>query len=195
MHDALAEAHKSLHECNEVPVGCVFVLNNVIISRGHNLVNRTANPTRHAEFICIDETLKYCKERNIAYEDIFKQLTVVVTVEPCIMCMSALYSFKVKEIIYGCKNDRFGGFTVVNVANFVKPKTTLLRGVMEEQAMKLLKDFYMGENPAAPVSAKRKKEIKLAKAAMEEAVVANGETVVAQTEALVAKAESVVAKA
>lgn len=168
MHDALAEAHKSLHEFNEVPVGCVFVLNNVIISRGHNLVNKTANPTRHAEFICIDETLKYCKERNVAHEDIFKELTVVVTVEPCIMCMSALYSFKVKEIIYGCKNDRFGGFTVVNVANFVKPDTTLVRGVMEDQAMKLLKDFYMGENPAAPISAKRKKEIKMAKAAMTE---------------------------
>lgn len=170
MHDALFEARKSLHEFNEVPVGCVFVHNNAIISRGHNLVNKTANPTRHAEFICIDETLKYCKERNLKFEDVFKEVTVVVTVEPCIMCMSALYSFKVKEIIFGCKNDRFGGFTVVNVANFVKPDTTLLKGVMEDQAMKLLKDFYMGENPAAPMSAKRKKEIKLAKS-VEEVVV------------------------
>jgi tRNA(Arg) A34 adenosine deaminase TadA len=49
MKEALKEAHKSLHEFNEVPVGCVFVYNNEIIARGHNLVNKTKNATRHAE--------------------------------------------------------------------------------------------------------------------------------------------------
>ena len=157
MLDALAEAKKSLYEFKEVPVGCVFVYDDEIIARGHNLVNKTANPTRHAEFVCIDATLKYCSEKNLEHESVFKDLTVVVSVEPCIMCMSALYNLKVKEIIYGTKNDRFGGATVLNVADLVKPETIVIGGVMEDEALQLLKEFYQGENPAAPVPAKQRK--------------------------------------
>lgn len=159
MSEALAEARKSLHEFNEVPVGCVFIYDNEIIARGHNLVNKTANPTRHAEFVCIDETLHFCKQKQLESENVFKDVTVVVTVEPCIMCMSALYNLNVAEIIYGCKNDRFGGSTVVDVADLLKPKkTSITSGVCEDEAMQLLKDFYQLENPAAPVPAKQKKK-------------------------------------
>lgn len=158
MREALIEAKKSLYEFNEVPVGCVFIFNNEIIARGHNLVNKTVNPTRHAEFICIDEVLEYCKKTELKSDDVFKDVTVVVTVEPCIMCMSALYSLKIREIIYGCKNDRFGGSTVVNVADYMKPQTKVTSGVFEDEAMQLLKEFYQGENPLAPVSAKQKKK-------------------------------------
>jgi tRNA-specific adenosine deaminase 2 len=157
MQEALIEARKSLHVFNEVPVGCVFVFEDKIIARGHNLVNKTVNPTRHAEFICIDGVLEYSRENGLQFEDVFKGVTVVVTVEPCIMCMSALFDLRVKEIIYGCKNDRFGGSTVVNVAEFVKPQTKVTSGVSEDEAMQLLKEFYQGENPAAPVSAKQKR--------------------------------------
>lgn len=158
MVDALAEAKKSLYEFNEVPVGCVFVHNNQIIARGHNLVNKTANPTRHAEFVCIDGVLEYCKINDLKSEDVFKETSVIVTVEPCIMCMSALFNLKIKDIVYGCKNDRFGGSTVVNVADFLKSQTVVTSGVCQAEAMKLLKEFYQGENPAAPVSAKQRKK-------------------------------------
>lgn len=160
MLEALVEARKSLHEFNEVPVGCVFIFNGEIISRGHNLVNKTANPTRHAEFVCIDGTLNYCKEHELKSADVFKELTVAVTVEPCIMCMSALLDLNVKEIVYGCRNDRFGGSTVVNVSNFIRSQTKITNGIYEDEAMKLLKDFYQGENLAAPVSAKQKRKDK-----------------------------------
>lgn len=158
MLEALKEAKKSLFEFNEVPVGCVFIYNNQIIARGHNLVNKTANPTRHAELICIDGVLKYCKENQLNHQDIFNEIIVVVSVEPCIMCMSALYNLKVKEVIFGCKNDRFGGSTVINVADFIDSKTKVQGGVHEEYAMELLKQFYQMENPSAPVSAKSRKK-------------------------------------
>lgn len=156
----MIEAKKSLHEFNEVPVGCVFIYKDQIIARGHNLVNKTANPTRHAEFVCIDEVLAFCKKNDLKSEEVFSGTTVVVTVEPCIMCMSALYSLKIKEIVYGCKNDRFGGSTVVNVAEMLKSDTKLTGEVREDEAMQLLKDFYQGENPAAPISAKQRKKNK-----------------------------------
>lgn len=158
MREALLEAKKSLHEFNEVPVGCVFIHNNEIISRGHNLVNKTANPTRHAEFVCIDGVLDYCKQEELNSDNVFKATTVVVTVEPCIMCMSALYNLNVKKIIYGCRNDRFGGSTVLNVCEFINAETQVEGGLFEDEAMQLLKDFYQMENPAAPVSAKQKRK-------------------------------------
>jgi tRNA-specific adenosine deaminase 2 len=159
MLEALKEAKKSLFEFNEVPVGCVFLYNNQIIARGHNLVNKTANPTRHAEFVCIDDVLNYCKQNQLNHQDVFKDIIVVVSVEPCIMCMSALFNLKVKEIYFGCKNDRFGGSTVVNVADYIKTETKVQGGVFEEDAMELLKQFYQMENPAAPISAKSRKKM------------------------------------
>lgn len=157
MDDALIEAKKA-NLINEVPVGCIFIYNNEIIARGCNLVNKTKNATRHAEFVCIDQVLNYSKEKNIDYNEIFKNISVIVTVEPCIMCASALYNLNVKEIIYGCPNDRFGGKSVIDVGAIMNRNDILIRGgVRSDEAMDLLKEFYKGENPSAPVPKCRKK--------------------------------------
>lgn len=157
MEEALIEAKKSLYEFSEVPVGCVFVLNNQIIARGHNLVNETKNATRHAEFVCIDKVLEFCKSNDKDASEIFQEISVIVTVEPCIMCAAALYDLKVKEISYGCRNDRFGGSTVLDVAEIVQTNTKLEGGFRESEAMDLLKEFYKGQNPAAPVPKDKRK--------------------------------------
>lgn len=157
MEEALKEAKKSLYEFQEVPVGCVFVQNNnEIIARGHNLVNETKNATRHAELVCIDQVLEKIESDNEDYKEVFKEISVIVTVEPCIMCAAALYDLNVKEIIYGCRNDRFGGSTVLDVAQLLKPTTTITGGLRENEAMELLKEFYKGQNPVAPVPKDKK---------------------------------------
>lgn len=150
MEDALIAAKKA-NEINEVPVGCVFVYQNKIIASACNLVNATKNATRHAEFICIDKVLEFCQETSLNYNKVFQEISVIVTVEPCIMCAAALYNLKVKEIIYGCANERFGGETVVNVSNFLKSEVPMRGGVRADEALILLKEFYKGENPTAPV--------------------------------------------
>lgn len=155
MEDALENARDAIKQ-NEVPVGCVFIHNNEIIAYGANLVNKTKNATRHAEFICIDQVLKYCKQNNLNHTDVFRKITVVVTVEPCIMCAAALEQLKVNEIIFGCKNDRFGGTTVLNVFDLLKSGVIVRGNVRKDEAMDLLKEFYKGENPSAPVPKKRK---------------------------------------
>lgn len=155
MEDALANARDAIKQ-NEVPVGCVFVYNNEIIAYGANLVNKTKNATRHAEFICIDQVLEYCKCNHLNHTDVFRKITVVVTVEPCIMCAAALDQLKVNAIIFGCKNDRFGGTTVLNVFDILKSDVTVRGNVRTDEAMDLLKEFYKGENPSAPVPKKRK---------------------------------------
>lgn len=155
MNDAI-ENGRAAKEQNEVPVGCVFVYQDKIIAYGANLVNKTKNATRHAEFICIDQVLDYCKQQNLKYSDIFREISVIVTVEPCIMCAAALNQLQVKEIIFGCVNDRFGGKTVLDVFNLLKSNIRLRGNVRADEAMELLKEFYKGENPSAPVP-KRKK--------------------------------------
>lgn len=155
MNDALQNG-RAANEQNEVPVGCVFVYQDKIIAYGANLVNKTKNATRHAEFICIDQVLDYCRQHKLKYSDIFRDISVIVTVEPCIMCAAALNQLQVKEIIFGCVNDRFGGKTVLNVFDLLKSNITLQDNVRADEAMDLLKEFYKGENPSAPIP-KRKK--------------------------------------
>lgn len=156
MEDALINARQA-NELGEVPVGCIFVYRDEIIAYGANLVNKTKNATRHAEFICIDQVLEYCKQKNISnVEEVFAEITVVVTVEPCIMCAAALDNLKVKEVIYGCANDRFGGKTVLDVYSLLNSKIKIIGNVRPDEAMDLLKEFYKGQNPSAPTPKPRK---------------------------------------
>lgn len=136
----------------EVPVGCIFVYKGDVIALGRNTVNETKNATRHAEINCIDQVYDYCKNYSLDFNIVFSELSVYVTVEPCIMCAAALYSLKVKSIIFGCRNDRFGGQTVFNIADVLNPVTTVKGGYREKEAMELLKEFYKGTNPSAPPS-------------------------------------------
>lgn len=136
----------------EVPVGCIFVHNRTVLATGRNTVNITRNATRHAEINCIDEVNEYCKINNLNVNEIFKEISVYVTVEPCIMCAAALYDLNVKCIVFGCKNDRFGGQTVFDVGAVYTKSTIVKGGHREDEAMALLKEFYKGTNPSAPLA-------------------------------------------
>lgn len=127
----------------EVPVGCVLVQDGQCIAKARNEVNETRNATRHAELVCLGQ----CSEVTD-----LSQCTVYVTVEPCAMCAAALYCARVRRIVFGCKNDRFGGATVVDVAALLQPHlappmTVLQGGYRAEDAMALLQAFYRGQNP------------------------------------------------
>ncbi|XP_074101712.1 tRNA-specific adenosine deaminase 2 [Cotesia typhae] len=150
METALKEAKNSLR-AGEVPVGCLFIYKDQVIASGSNTVNETHNATRHAEMNCIDQVIKYCKDRSLEYQDVFKSVDVVVTVEPCIMCAAALHQLKVVSITYGCTNDRFGGCkSVLEVAPIYESGVEIVGGLKAEEAMNLLKEFYKGTNPNAP---------------------------------------------
>ncbi len=59
--------------------------------------------TRHAEFVAIDEMLQNHPLHAIQETDLY------VTVEPCIMCASALRQYRIRRVFFGCGNERFGG--------------------------------------------------------------------------------------
>jgi len=150
MLEAFQEAKLALN-VGEVPVGAIFydIESQKIVARGCNSVNATKNATRHAEFNCIDQVV----DSNSRWENI----VVYVNVEPCIMCASALVDLKVAAVFFGCNNDRFGGCgSVLNVSDLLSSKRTLFKGGFRHlEAVDLLKNFYKGENPNAPIE-KRK---------------------------------------
>jgi len=128
----------------EVPVGCIFIdSDGNILASGRNTVNETKNATRHAEINCMDTIVKS------GFLDKLSNMTVVVTVEPCIMCAAMLINVGCANIIYGCANDRFGGCGTVLAVPGLK-NCQIQSGLYANQAMDLLKQFYKGQNPNAP---------------------------------------------
>ncbi|KAF9356223.1 tRNA(adenine34) deaminase [Mortierella sp. AD094] len=83
------------HSVNEVPVGCIFVHTPTgkIIGKGRNRTNESLNGTRHAEFEGIDMILsqeEYRVQTQDPSKNFWKDVTLYVTIEPCVMCASAL---------------------------------------------------------------------------------------------------------
>lgn len=102
MREAIETATSALTQ-DETPVGCVFVHRGAIIGRGTNETNKSMNGTRHAEFVAINQILSEHPASVLRETDLY------VTVEPCVMCASALRQFGVRAVYFGCWNDRFGG--------------------------------------------------------------------------------------
>ena len=159
MKEALKEARNAML-INEVPVGCVLVSKEgVILSRGHNMTNCTCDATQHAEFVA----------RGKLSKDVVV-FALYVTVEPCIMCAGYLRSWKgLEKVVYGSCNDRFGGCgTVVNVLGKGAMETCHGRkeqrpncirgGVLADESIGVLKEFYSQENVAFAPEEKRKKK-------------------------------------
>ena len=138
-------------------MGCVFVVDGKVIGRGSNETVETKNATRHAEMVAIDSIV----DANGGNSSVLERATLYVTVEPCIMCAGALHLLKVPKVVYGCRNEHFGGCgTVLDVAGLSglpHPKIQPCEGVEAEEAVNLLQSFYSQDNPLAPEAKPRLK--------------------------------------
>jgi tRNA-specific adenosine deaminase 2 len=94
--------------------------------------------------------------------EILRSSTLYVTCEPCIMCACALRKLGLSQIVYGCSNDKFGGAGgVADVLDLSSNGGMSIKGgVMAEEGIRMLRNFYFGENAAAPEAKRRKKEKK-----------------------------------
>lgn len=82
-------------------------------------------------------------------QSILKQTDLYVTVEPCIMCASALRQYGIRAVYFGCLNDRFGGcggVMTVHSDHSVDPPYPVYGGLFREEAIMLLRKFYVQEN-------------------------------------------------
>lgn len=142
---------------NEVPVTAILVNNSTkeIIYKAHNMTNLTLNGTAHAEFEIYKYLLKKFPETHLS---IWKNSTLYVTVEPCIMCASMLDQIGINMIVFGCPNERFGGNgSVFNIR--YKSKYKIVPGVCHKEAISLLRRFYINQNDKSPNSINKKKRV------------------------------------
>lgn len=172
MNMAFEQALEAL-EAGEVPVGCVVVRQGKVIAKGRNRVNESFNATRHAEMVAIDQLVDLSKSAELADSSLSQLCStsvLYVTVEPCVMCAAALRQIGLARVVFGCSNPRFGGCgSVLDVhgkhlagscnepmipkhdgdcSTEPYPALELTRGVQQERAVRLLQQFYEGENPA-----------------------------------------------
>ncbi|KIY45152.1 cytidine deaminase-like protein [Fistulina hepatica ATCC 64428] len=155
MKEAMNMAQEAF-DAGEVPVGCVFVRDSKIIARSRNRTNELKNGTRHAELVSIDRILADPNLTPQPCQYPLSETTLYVTVEPCIMCASALRQLGIKEVFYGCSNDRFGGCGGVLSVNSSlghprHPAYQATGGYLRDEAIMILRRFYITENSNAPI--------------------------------------------
>jgi tRNA(adenine34) deaminase len=138
MGEALIEAARA-EAAGEVPVGAVLVKDNQIISRGANRPIAAHDPTAHAEI----ETLRAGARHLGNYR--LNDTVLYVTLEPCLMCASAIMQARVRRLVFGAWDPRAGAAGSLLDA-FSLPahnhRVDVFGGVLETQCAELLKRFF-----------------------------------------------------
>ena len=96
MKIAKDESEKGMRLNEGGPFGAVIVKKGKIISKAHNTVLKTNDPTNHAEMIAIREASKKLKRFDLSDCEIYSSC------EPCPMCFSAIHWAKIKKVYFGC---------------------------------------------------------------------------------------------
>lgn len=138
MRVALQEAEEA-GRLGEIPIGAVIVQDGQLIARAHNLTERLADVTAHAEMQAITSAAMTLGGKYL------QGCTIYVTVEPCPMCAGAIGWAQIPRIVYGA-SDKKRGYSSLTAATGVKsplhPKTTVTAGVLEDEARQLMQDFF-----------------------------------------------------
>ena len=138
MQAALREAERAF-EMGEVPVGAVVVCDDRIVGRGHNLIERLADPTAHAEMIAITAACDTLGTRHLT------DCTLYVTLEPCPMCAGAIVLARIARLVFGALDEKAGSAsTLYNIPQDARlnHRTEIVSGVQEAQCSELLRAFF-----------------------------------------------------
>ena len=132
MKKALQEAEMAFDK-GEIPVGALIVIDNKVIARSHNLTELLNDVTAHAEMQTITAAANFLGGKYLV------GCTLYVTLEPCQMCAGALYWSQISKIVFGA-SDEHRGFEKMGTQ--LHPKTTVVRGILAEEASELMKRFF-----------------------------------------------------
>ena len=138
MKAALKEAEKARMK-DEVPIGCVIVLNDKIIAKAHNIRESKQNPVGHAEILAIQKASKKLDSWRL------ENCEMYVTIEPCIMCAGAIIQSRIKKVYYGApdiKGGALGSSIDVLEAKNINHRPEIYPGIMEEECSNLVKNYF-----------------------------------------------------
>lgn len=139
MREALLEAEKAFLE-DEVPVGAVAVFKGKIIARAHNRVEALQDASAHAELLCLRSAAVQLNNWRLS------DVTLYTTLEPCTLCAGALFSFRVKRLVWGAPDIRQGADgSWVSLLSTIHPmhKIEVTRGILPDFSRGLMKEFFL----------------------------------------------------
>lgn len=138
MRAAIEEARKA-QEMGEVPVGAVLVVEGRIVSRSHNTPVTANDPTAHAEMNLLRAAAHQLG--NYRLDD----AALYVTLEPCVMCAGALVHARIRRLVFGVRDLRFGGvrskFEIAD-SDILNHRIEVVEGVLAAETAALLQEFF-----------------------------------------------------
>ncbi len=139
MQQAIAIANE-VKSSGDVPVGALIVNEaGEVLSSGKNEREKDNDPTAHAEIVAIRKASE--KIGSWRLDD----LTLIVTLEPCVMCAGAILQSRIKRLVFGAFDQKAGAvgssLDVIRDARALS-KVEVVSGVLEDECAKLLTDFF-----------------------------------------------------
>lgn len=130
MNLAFEQALKA-SDLEEVPIGCVIVLDGEVIATAYNRKELDNVSIYHAEMLAIEQA---CRKLGTWYLD---KCILYTTVEPCMMCTGAIIQSRISRVVYGASNSAFGYLSKASGIKF-----EVVSGILEEQCSKIMTDFF-----------------------------------------------------
>lgn len=138
MREALQLARQA-RSAGEVPVGAVVVVEREIVGRGFNQPIGRNDPTAHAEILALREAALSVENYRLENAELF------VTLEPCVMCAGALVHARVRRLVFGSRDLRFGGvrskFRLAD-SELLNHRIQVEEGLLAADCVSLLESFF-----------------------------------------------------
>ena len=138
MREALALARDGA-EAGEVPVGAVVVAGGEIVGRGSNSPIARTDPTAHAEILAMREAALRLANYRLDGANLY------CTLEPCVMCAGALVHARMRRLVFGARDLRFGGvrskFQLAD-SDVLNHRVEMVEGVLAVECVELLREFF-----------------------------------------------------
>ena len=140
MREALAAAERARDEANEVPIGaCLIDDKDSLLAISGNKTRSDCDPTAHAEIVVLREAARKIGNYRLT------ETVLYTTIEPCAMCAGALVNARVRRLVYGAADERFGAVeTVFRICDnsSLNHQLEITKGVLAEECKRLMQDFF-----------------------------------------------------
>jgi tRNA(adenine34) deaminase len=139
MRLALAEAEQAM-QTGDVPVGAIVVDEaGTVIGRGRNRREIDRDPTGHAEIVAMRQAAAHLGTWRL------HGATLIVTLEPCVMCAGALVNARIERVVYGCNDPKAGALRslyLIGEDSRLNHRYAVTSGVLAEDCARLLSGFF-----------------------------------------------------
>ena len=140
MQQAIAIA-REVKSSGDVPVGALIVNEaGEILSSGKNEREKDNDPTAHAEIVAIRKASEKIGSWRL------DNLTLIVTLEPCVMCAGAILQSRIKRLVFGAFDQKAGAVgSSIDIIRDIRAlsKVEVVGGVLEKECVLILKQFFI----------------------------------------------------